>query len=159
MEEESCERTSSFLHGADLLYEQSNGKPPDGRASSAGEVGGAPASAWDVFPGQGCAAWVFSWQQGCNAHLAGVRGARPCQPAACPPCCMLVWAANTLVSTAASTSEIQGTVVVLRAPFETLQCHCKRLEERCKHPQEHHCKCLQWHCKPQNTVANPGAPL
>uniref|UniRef100_A0A8C9L9Q5 Amidase domain-containing protein n=1 Tax=Pavo cristatus TaxID=9049 RepID=A0A8C9L9Q5_PAVCR len=67
--------------GWTCCVEHSNGKPPDGKASSAGEVGGATASAWDVFPGQGCAAWVFSWQQGCNAHSAGVS-----QPAACPPC-------------------------------------------------------------------------
>lgn len=102
MEEESWERTSSFLHGADLLREHSNGKLPDGRASSAGEAGGAAASAWDVFPGEGlCCVGIFlatglqctfCWGKGCSAL-----------PASCLPSLhLLVWVANTLGCTAAS---------------------------------------------------------
>lgn len=165
MEEESWERTSSFLHGADLLREHSNGKLPDGRASSAGEAGGAAASAWDVFPGQGCAAWVFSWQQGCSARSAGVRGARLCQPAACPPCTcwyglQTPWGAplqapgvalrnpgyrccpeGAIENTAASLQKAGGTLQTPRgAPLQTLAVALQTLER---------------HCKPRGTVVNP----
>lgn len=148
-----------------MLREHSNGKLPDGRASSAGEAGGAAASAWDVFPGQGCAAWVFSWQQGCSARSAGVRGARLCQPAACPPCTcwyglQTPWGAplqapgvalrnpgyrccpeGAIENTAASLQKAGGTLQTpWGAPLQTLAVALQTLER---------------HCKPRGTVVNP----
>lgn len=49
-----------------------------------------------------------------------------------------------------------------QGPLKTQQRHCKRLEEHCKHPGEHHCKMLgvalqipEPHWKPRGTAANP----
>lgn len=115
--------------------------------------------------GKGCAAWVFSWQQGCSARSAGVRGARLCQSAACPPCTcwyglQTPWGAplqapgvalrnpgyrccpeGAIENTAASLQKAGGTLQTpWGAPLQTLAVALQTLGH---------------HCKPRGTVVNP----